>query len=142
MQDKKINKETIVPDAHLENAYHFIAWIDEKEMDFLLLPDDADLEQTIALANKVLDNFPTYEKNARQRIIEDNLPLYNENCRMDNEPAITETAFSNNLTLQTISITSHFLVEFYYHENGMFGDHSLIAQAFDGEHFDESTVFG
>jgi hypothetical protein len=46
------------------------------------------------------------------------------------------------LTLNSIAFLSESSVDFFYTENGMFGNHYLIAQTFDGENFENATMYG
>jgi hypothetical protein len=55
---------------------------------------------------------------------------------------LDEKVFGKNLTLYSVGFLSYSSIDLYYSENGMFGNHSLIAQSFDGENFDHATMFG
>ena len=59
----------------------------------------------------------------------------------EDEPELNDKEFSENLRLDGITFTSDSLVDFYFNENSMFGNHSLVAQSFDGENFEHATMF-
>ena len=139
-----ITKENLKANPDIENAYQTILKINEQDIDISLDPDDVEIEKTIELANKIIGNFEFYEGNARRKIVEEYLENYNDNWRdeEEGEPELDEKAFSKNLTLTSISFLSDSSIDFFYSENGMYGNHSLIAQSFDGENFDDTTMYG
>nr|WP_199002247.1 DUF2262 domain-containing protein [Flavobacterium sp. ASV13] len=139
-----ITKENLKVNPNIENAYQTIVTINEQKIKISLDPDDVEIEKTIELANKIMGNFDFYEKKARQKIIEEYLNSYNEDWREEEEGEVKldEKSFSKNLTLKSVSFLSDSCIDFFYSENGMFGNHSLIAQSFDGENFDDATMFG
>ena len=139
-----IAKENLQANPNIKNAYQIILKINEQDIDISLDPDDVEIEKTIGLANKIIGNFEFYEGNARRKIIEEYLENYNDNWRdeEEGEPELDEKTFSKNLTLTSVSFLSDSSIDFFYSENGMFGNHSLIAQSFDGENFDYTTMYG
>ncbi|WP_299214195.1 DUF2262 domain-containing protein [uncultured Aquimarina sp.] len=139
-----ITKEKLEKDLHIEGSYKITVKLKTKKIDLRLDPDDASIEETISLANKFLDNFEYYEKKAMDIIIRDFLDNYNENWADDEDgfSQLDEQGFRNNLELNTINFLSKDSIDIFYNENGMFGNHSLIAQSFDGENFDDSTMYG
>jgi hypothetical protein len=141
---EKITLENLRKKPNLKNAYQTEVLIDGHKIKISIDPDDVDLDKTIALANKIISNFELYETKARKRIVLNYLDNYNENWRdeEDDEPELNESEFSENLTLYSISFLSDASVDIFYSENGMFGNHSLIAQSFDGENFENATMYG
>lgn len=137
-----VSKENLKPDPDLENVYLTTIDINSSVLKVLIDPDDMELEITIALANKIIGNFSKYEFNARKKIIEDFLDNYNENWREENEPEIDENTFNQNLSLSSMAFLSDSCIDFYYSENGLFGDHTLVAQSFDGENFNDTDIQG
>lgn len=137
-----ISKENLKPDPDLENVYLTTIAINSSVYEVSIDPDDIELEITIALGNKIIADFNNYEFNARKKIIEDFLDIYNENWSEENEPEIDENTFNQNLSLSSIAFLSDSCIDFYYSENGLFGDHSLVAQSFDGENFSDTDMQG
>lgn len=116
--------------------------INEQNIDIFIDLDDVDLEKIIELANKIISKFELYESKAREKIIQDYLEIYNNNWR-DEENGhneLDEKSFGENLKLSCIGFSFASCVDFYYSENGMFGNHSLIAKSYDGENFEEATM--
>ncbi|SEL08546.1 hypothetical protein SAMN04487910_1668 [Aquimarina amphilecti] len=140
----KITKEKLDKDLDIEGSYKIIVTLNTKKIDLRLDPDDATIEETIVLANKLLENFEFYEKKAKDAIVRDFLDNYNENWadEKNGHPQLEEQGFRNNLELNGINFLSKDSIDVFYNENGMFGNHSLIAQSFDGENFDDSTMYG
>ena len=140
----KITKEILKMDLDIEDSYivEFI-WNDRK-IDLRLDPDDVSIEETLILANKIIGEFEIYFKKAEDTIVNDFLKNYNENWS-DNEngyPKLNEMEFRNNLKVSGINFLSNDCIDIFFTENGMFGNHSLIAQSFDGENFENSTMYG
>ncbi len=140
----EITKEKLQKDLDIEGSYKISVELNNKIIDIRLDPDDVTIEETIMLANKILKNFQFYEKKATSVIVRDFLDNYNENWADDEDgfPRLNEKAFRNNLELNGINFLSKDSIDIFYTENGMFGNHSLIAQSFDGENFDHSTMYG
>ena len=139
-----ITKENLKAVPNGENAYQNIISINGQTIEISIEPDDVDIEETIGLANKIIKKFEHYESQARKIIIQEFLDNYNENWtdEEDGMLELNEKGFNENLTLYAITFRSNCSIDFFYSENGMFGDHSLIAQSFDGENFDAATMFG
>jgi len=140
----KITKNILEKNPDIEGFYKTIFWFRGKKINIGLDPDEVSIEETIMLANKILQNFEYYEKKAKDKIVDDFIDNYNENWADEEEgySRLDEQAFRNNLELNGINFLSKDGIDVFYHENGMFGNHSLIAQAFDGENFDSSMMFG
>jgi hypothetical protein len=142
MAFSSVSKENLKPDPDLENVYLTTIAVDSLVIEVSIDPDDEELEKTIALANKTIGEFNNYESKARRKIIEDFLDNYNENWRDKNEPEIDEKSFNQNLNLTSIAFLADSCIDFYYSENGLFGNHSLVAQSFDGENFNDTEMQG
>lgn len=137
-----ILKENLKPQSDIENAFQTTIAIKGQNIDILIDPDDVELEKTIDLANKILNKFEFYESKAKRIIIQEYLELYNDTWRYEDEPELDEKSFEANLTLIGITFLSDSSIDFFYSENGMFENHTLIAQSFDGENFEDATMFG
>ncbi|WP_298472927.1 DUF2262 domain-containing protein [uncultured Maribacter sp.] len=140
----KITKEKLEIDSDIEGSYKITVQYNTKNIDLRLDPDDVTIEETLTLANKIMVNFEIYEKKAMNVIVRDFLDNYNENWADEENgfPKLDEPAFRNNIELKAINFLSKDSINIFYKENGMFGNHSLIAQSFDGENFDNTTMFG
>ncbi len=140
----EITKEKLEKDLEVEGSYKITVEFKTKRINLRLDPDDVSIEETILLANKFLGKFEFYEKKAKDVIIRNFLDNYNENWADDEDgfPQLDEQGFRNNLELNGINFLSKDSIDIFYSENGMFGNHSLIAQSFDGENFDDSTMYG
>lgn len=138
----KITKEILEKDLNIEGAFKVTVTIDGEKIDFTLDPDDASMNDTIKLANKLLNNFELYKKRAVTIIVKDFLDIYNNSWADDEFPILNEAGFVKNLKLTGIHFLSKDCIDLFFSENGMFGNHSLIAQSFDGEHFNDSTMYG
>ena len=140
----KITREDLKANRGIENAYQTTVTIHGQNIEVSIDPDDVELEKTIDLANKIMGNFEFYEANARKKIIEEYLDIYNKSWKDEEEgyPELDDKTFNGNLTLTSISFLSDSSIDFYYSENGMFGNHWLIAQSFDGENFDDAEMYG
>ncbi len=137
-----ILKENLKPQSDIENAFQTTIAIKGQNIDILIDPDDVELEKTIDLANKILNKFEFYESKAKRIIVQEYLELYNDTWRYEDEPELDEKSFEANLTLIGITFLSDSSIDFFYSENGMFENHTLIAQSFDGENFEDATMFG
>ncbi len=137
-----ILKENLKPQSDIENAFQTTIAIKGQNIDILIDPDDVELEKTIDLANKILNKFEFYESKAKRIIVQEYLELYNDTWRYEDEPELEEKSFEANLTLIGITFLSDSSIDFFYSENGMFDNHTLIAQSFDGENFEDATMFG
>lgn len=137
-----ILKENLKPQPDIENAFQTTIAIKGQNIDILIDPDDVELEKTIDLANKILGEFEFYESKARKIGVQKYLELYNDTWRYEDEPELDEKSFGTNLELVSITFLSDSSVDFFYSENGMFDNHTLIAQSFDGENFEDATMFG
>ena len=140
----KITKQLLGEDPNLEGSYIVKFLYKNKDLELSLNPDDVDLEETISLANKILSDIERYESKARNQIVKDFLDNYNENWSDAEEgyPILSEEQFKSNLSLNGIHFLGNTNIDFFYEENGMFGNHSLIANSNDGENFDSSSMFG
>ena len=144
MTMNKITREDLKANQEIENAYQTTLTVNGQNLEVSIDPDDVELEKTIELANKIIGNFEFYDANARKKIIEEYLDTYNKTW-IDEEEGYLELddkTFNENLTLTSISFLSDSSIDFYYSENGMFGNHWLVAQSFDGENFDYAEMCG
>ncbi|MFD2565529.1 DUF2262 domain-containing protein [Aquimarina rubra] len=139
-----ITKEILKKDPDIEGAFIVEFIWNDKKFDLRLDPDDVSINETLLLANKIIGDFEIYLKKAEDVIVKDFLDNYNENWS-DSEngyPKLNELEFRSNLELHGINFLSNDCVDVFFNENGMFGNHSLIAQSFDGENFEDSTMYG
>ena len=105
-------------------------------------PDNGPIEATLALAKRFLADLETYDLAAQQRVLTDFFSTYNECWTSDTNPDLSREAFLANLRLTAINFLSDRSVDFFYSGGGMFGHHSLIAQALNGNTFERSQMFG
>ena len=105
-------------------------------------PDGESIEETLNLASKFLKALDKYESKALEKVFQECFSMYNDNWREENEPILSKEEFLSNLTLTGINFLSTDSVDFFYSENGMFGNHSLIPQVFDGENFEYVQMYG
>lgn len=127
------------------NRYETDIFVDKKNIPILIDATAIEIQKSIDLANKIISNFEFYEKKARTKIVKEYLDDYNENWRDadEGEPELNEIEFTKDMVLENISIGDDSIsIDFFYSGNGMFGNHSLIAQSFDGENFEHYTMFG
>jgi hypothetical protein len=140
----KITKEILKKGPDIEGSFIVEFIWNNRKIDLRLDPDDVSIDETITLTNKIIGDFGNYFKKAEDVIVNDFLDNYNENWS-DSEngyPELSELEFRNNLELNGINFLSKDCVDIFFNENGMFGNHSLIAQSFDGENFEDSTMYG
>ncbi len=137
-----IKKENLTKCKGVENSYETEISINNLHIRIGIDPDDINIEETISLANKILKDFSKYKTKAEKIIVKYFLDNYNENWIDDGNPILSKEEFIKNLSLNGINFLSDESVDFFYHENGMFGNHSLIAQSFDGENFDDAMMYG
>lgn len=140
----KITTNNLEKDPDLEGSYKIVLPFNEDAIVFRLSPDDATLNETLVLANNVASNFKAYKQFAIEAITRDFLDNYNDNWADEDEgyPQLTKEAFISKLTITAINFTSTDLIDVFFNEDGMFGYHTLIAQSFDGETFEDTTMFG
>jgi hypothetical protein len=140
----KITKEQLIKDPNNTGAFETSILYNEKMIPVSLDPDDLNIEKTILLANKIIEKIEYHEKKAMDRIVNDFLGTYNDvwSDKANGFPILNDAEFRKNLTLVGINFLSNSNIDFFYNENGMFGNHSLIAQSLDGENFEYSEMFG
>lgn len=141
---KKIVIEDLEINPNVKNDYITSFILKGQKMDISIYPDDVELETAIEVANKLVGNLEFYDKKARDLITREQLDNFNNNWRNieEGELELDEYGFNSNLTLVKISIMSNTSIEFSYTENGLFGNHLLVAQAFDGENFENVMMYG
>lgn len=137
-----IRKEDLTKHTTVENSYETSIVMDSAKIKIVVEPDDVALETTLVLANKIVANFSKYKANAENKIVEVFLDNYNENWVDNDHPTLSRKQFIQNLKLDRMRFLSDASVDFFYQENGMFGNHSLIAQSFDGENFEDAIMYG
>jgi hypothetical protein len=139
-----ITKEKLKANPEIKGAFQTVLRSNGLEIEVDLIPDDVTIENTIALANKLIGNLEHYDHMAKQKLAEDFLKNYNDNYRSEKkgEPVLDEKAFRKQLTLIGITIVSDDSFDFFYYENLLFGGQSLIAESSDGENFGETSLFG
>lgn len=131
-------------DETLKNTYNTEFTFEKQKIQISIDPDDGEIEKTLALANNILSHFSLHEANARKVVIDTYLDNYNENWadEEDGFPKMNREEFSSNLSLYAINFLSDSCIDFFYDDNGMYGNHSLIGQSFDGENFDDAMMYG
>ena len=104
--------------------------------------DGEPAERNLALARKFLTDLPLYENAALERLYEDCFSMYNDDWRVEEDPILDKAQFLNRFTLNHIWFLSIDSVDFFYDDDGMFGNHSMIIQSFDGENFTHVQMYG
>ncbi|WP_298538873.1 DUF2262 domain-containing protein [uncultured Aquimarina sp.] len=140
----KLTKEILKQDPDIEDSFITEFIFNDKKIKLRLDPDDVSIDDTLILANNMLENFDVYFKNAEDIIVKDFLDNYNENWS-DSEngfPELNEQGFRDKLELSAINFLSKDSIDVFFNESGMFGNHSLIAQSFDGVNFEDTTMYG
>ncbi len=140
----EITREILKKDPDIESSFIVEFVHNDKKIDLRLDPDDVSIDDTLILANRIIEDFKNYLKKAEDVIVKDFLDNYNENWSdiENGYPKLNELEFRDNLELNGINFLSKDCVDIFFTENGMFGNHSLIAQSFDGVNFEDSTMFG
>ena len=128
--------------ARFPGAYEGTLQVGGKSVSFRIDPDDVSLEQTLTMARRVVSNLEDYEKRARSKVCETHLELYNDDWRPERDPILTADQFSSRLDLTHIGFLACSSIDVFYGDKDMFGGHSLIAQSFDGETFEDVMMFG
>ncbi|MHA7943962.1 DUF2262 domain-containing protein [Formosa sp. 3Alg 14/1] len=128
----------------ISDGYKVTLAFDLYKIDLQLDLSDVSLDDMIAFANTILEDFVSFETKAKTAIVNDFLENYNENWADEEEgyPELTEEAFKNNLEVTAIHFYSKDLIDVFYTETGMFGNHYLVAHSHDGKHFKDTTMFG
>jgi hypothetical protein len=127
----------------MDNAFLVTVTIQERLIDITIDPDDVALDKTLAMANTVLYGIVLYESKARKKITDTFLKSYNNDWWAADKPKLTDVLFSENLHLKRIVFASDCSVDMYYNEQGMFGNHSLVAQSFtSGNDFEYAIMLG
>ncbi len=137
-----VKKEDLTENKQVIGSFNAKVKVGNVMLPISLDPDDLRLEETLILANKNLKDFTKYESQAKDIIAEEFLENYNENWKEDEGPILSKEEFLSNLILNGINFLSNECVDIFYSENGMFGDHSLITQSTDEEHFNDVIMFG
>ena len=135
LEDLKPNENG---DGSLCGAFEFKS----KEVTINLDRDGEPAEQNLALAKKFLTNLEKYEKAALEKLYKDCFSMFNDDWRDEEEPRLNKEQFLARFTLTHIWFLSTDSVDFYYDDDGMFGNHSMIPQVFDGETFEYVQMYG
>lgn len=107
---------------------------------FVLQPQSLKLLDTIALANRICFNFETFHVHAIQQIIATFLVAYNQDDNKLRRPKLTPSGFTSNLSLKSIRVLGTSDIDFFFDENGMFQNRSLVAHSADGYSFSKATL--
>ncbi|QNK78499.1 DUF2262 domain-containing protein [Winogradskyella sp. PAMC22761] len=140
----KITKDTLKKDPRSEDCYRTTILFGQNTIDISLNIEDLSLEDMIALGNLFLEDFEDKKKKATDEIVSAFYEKYNENWADEDNgyPELSKPEFRQKLTITAIHFYAKDLIDVIYNEDGMFGNHYLIAQSYDGENFDDSTMFG
>ncbi|QXP78487.1 MULTISPECIES: DUF2262 domain-containing protein [Winogradskyella] len=139
----KITKDTLKKDPRSEDCYRTTILFGQNKIDISLNIEDINLDDMIALGNSFLEDFED-KKKATDEIVNAFYENYNENWVDEDNgyPELSKPEFRQKLTITAIHFYAKDLIDVIYNEDGMFGNHYLIAQSYDGENFDDSTMFG
>ncbi|WP_179317826.1 DUF2262 domain-containing protein [Winogradskyella undariae] len=140
----KITKDTLKKDPRSEDCYRTTILFGQNTIDISLNIEDLSLDDMIALGNLFLEGFEDKKKKATDEIVSAFYEKYNENWADEDNgyPELSKPEFRQKLTITAIHFYAKDLIDVIYNEDGMFGNHYLIAQSYDGENFDDSTMFG
>ena len=140
----KITKDTLKKDPRSEDCYRTTILFGQNTIDISLNIEDLSLEDMITLGNLFLEDFEDKKKKATDEIVSAFYENYNENWADEDNgyPELSKPEFRQKLTITAIHFYAKDLIDVIYNEDGMFGNHYLIAQSYDGENFDDSTMFG
>ncbi|WP_299779024.1 DUF2262 domain-containing protein [uncultured Formosa sp.] len=140
----KITKDTLTKDPRTSDCYSTTILSGQQKINISLNLDEIALDEMIALGNSFLEDFENKEKKATDEIVSAFYENYNENWADEENgyPVLSAEEFRQKLTITTVDFYAKNLIDVIYNEDGMFGNHYLIAQSYDGENFDDSTMFG
>ena len=140
----KIVKDTLTKDQRTDDCYRTTILSEQNTIDISLNLDEITLDEMIALGNSFLEDFENKEKKATDEIVSAFYENYNENWADEENgyPVLNAEEFRRKLTITTIDFYAKDLIDVTYKEGGMFGNHYLIAQSYDGENFVDTTMFG
>ncbi|WP_179335442.1 DUF2262 domain-containing protein [Winogradskyella costae] len=140
----KITKDTLKKDPRSEDCYRTTILFGQNTIDISLNIEDLSLDDMIALGNLFLEDFEDKKNKATDEIVSAFYENYNENWADEDNgyPELSKPEFRQKLTITAIHFYAKDLIDVIYNEDGMFGNHYLIAQSYDGENFDDSTMFG
>lgn len=105
-------------------------------------PDEATLEDALAFATRLLENFEDFVRRSKAELLKECFAMYNDDWRREGDPVLTVQEFLGNFHLTAINILGDKSADFFYNESGMFGNHCMIPQIFDGENFDGVMMYG
>lgn len=139
-----ITKDQLKKDPRTEGCYRTTIIAEKRKIDVSLNLEEISLDDMIALGNSFLDDFENRAKKATDEIVSAFYENYNENWADEDNgyPELSKQEFREKLTITAIDFYAKDLVDVIYNEDGMFGNHYLIAQSYDGKTFDDSTMFG
>ncbi|PNW29142.1 DUF2262 domain-containing protein [Formosa algae] len=140
----KITKDTLKKDPRSEDCYRTTFLSGNNTIDVSLNLEDISLEDMIALGNLFFEDFEDKKKKATDEIVNAFYENYNENWADEDNgyPELSQQEFRKKLTITAIHFYAKDLIDVIYNEDGMFGNHYLIAQSYDGKTFEDSTMFG
>ncbi len=113
-----------------------------RKVSMSVVPDEATLEDALALARRLLENFDDFSRRSKDELLKECFAMYNDDWRQEGDPVLTAEEFLGNFHLTAINILGDKSVDFFYDESGMFGNHCMIPQIFDGENFDGVMMYG
>ncbi|REE08153.1 hypothetical protein DFQ09_10829 [Winogradskyella pacifica] len=139
-----ITKDQLKKDPRTDDCYRTTILSGQNTIDISLNLDEITLDKMIALGNSFLEDFEDKEKNATDEIVSAFHENYNENWADEENgyPVLSAKEFRQKLTITAIAFYAKDLIDVVYNEGGMFGNHYLIAQSYDGKTFDDTTMFG
>ncbi|MFD1015417.1 DUF2262 domain-containing protein [Winogradskyella rapida] len=140
----KISKDTLTKDPRTNDCYRATILSGQQKINISLNLDEISLDEMMALGNSFLEDFENKEKKATDEIVSAFHENYNENWADEENgyPVLNAEEFRQKLTITAINFYAKDLIDVIYTEDGMFGNHYLIAQSYDGENFVDTTMFG
>lgn len=135
--------EDLTESKQNENCLEGIVTFQQKEVKVLLDSGgpNNNFNPVKMLASKIIGKLNTYHNQAIELICQEYLPLYNDEWRND-DPVLSKEEFCDKLTLLSILFLEDTAVDFFYDEAGMFGNHTLVAQMYNGADFEHVMMYG
>ena len=139
-----ITKDQLKIDPRTTDCYRTTIIAGQRKIDISLNLEEISLDDMIALGNSFLDDFENREKKATDEIVSGFHKNYNENWADEENgyPELSIQDFRKKLTITAIDFYAKDLVDVIFNEDGMFGNHYLIAHSHDGKDFDDTSMFG
>ncbi len=132
-----------------------VAYCDRKVV-IRIITDDVPFEETLDLAASVAKRLAQLDTAAKQIAAVELTETYNNGWNEYDEaqedgtfkavsnPKLTESQFSNKLTLVAVNVTGGTMLDFFYEDENMFWGHSVVVTSMNGIELTEThaEIFG